>query len=222
MCIGSRSGKRIRFENTRIIIARAPTSFMAHHRIPAYLITGATGAGKTTLVTRLLEQRPQAERWAVLVNDFGRSLLAAADRVIDENVTVRQVAGCMCCTGQVSMRTALVSLLRTARPHRLLIEVSAAAEPASVMRVLAEPALSKAVELRSTLCAVHSAQLADQRYRTNDVYREQIAEADVIVLEASGLTEDARVSALGWLKAIGSIPPQVLNASDVGTLLDLL
>ncbi len=200
-------------------LAAAPA--MAPTRIPAILITGATGAGKTSLISRLLCQRPAAERWAVLVNDFGRGHLAVGEA--DENVVVREVAGCICCTGQVSLRTALVSMLRAAHPHRLLIEASGAAEPAAVIRVLNEPGLSKAVELESTVCAVGAEHLADSRYAATDVYRAQLCAADVIVLRLDEpATEGPYAKALARIAKIRSTPVRVVNAADPSEPLDVL
>ena len=151
-------------------------------RIPVLLIIGATGAGKTTLVSRLLAQRPHDERRAVLVNDFGTTTLNDPALATERGVTVREVAGCICCTAHVALRTALIALLREARPQRLLIEASAAARPAALLRVLSEPGLAGSIDLRRTICVVEPRQLADARYASNDVYREQIAAADAIVI----------------------------------------
>ncbi|MGO1707756.1 MAG: GTP-binding protein, partial [Oleiphilaceae bacterium] len=40
-------------------------------RIPTHLVLGFLGAGKTTAILNLLKQKPEGERWAVLVNEFG-------------------------------------------------------------------------------------------------------------------------------------------------------
>jgi G3E family GTPase len=40
-------------------------------RIPVNLITGYLGVGKTTAIVNLLKEKPEDEKWAVLVNDFG-------------------------------------------------------------------------------------------------------------------------------------------------------
>src|SRR5688500_13837469 len=114
--------------------------------IPVTLVTGSTGAGKTTYIARLLTQRPQDARWAVLVNDFGEAKLEAAPHA----VFVREVSGCICCSAQVSLRTAVVALLREARPQRLVTEASAAAHPDSIVKVLKEPGIAQAVVLERT------------------------------------------------------------------------
>ena len=44
--------------------------------IPANIVTGFLGAGKTTVIQSLLARKPTGERWAVLVNEFGQSFKA--------------------------------------------------------------------------------------------------------------------------------------------------
>jgi G3E family GTPase len=169
----------------------ATAAHMPEVRTPAVLITGATGAGKTTLVSHLLSQRPAHEQWAVLVNDFGKATFADERSRANHAVTIREVAGCICCTAHVALRVALVGLLRESRPERLIIEASGAAQPSALRNVLAAPGLAGAIELRAPLCVVEPRQLADPRYAANDVYRQQIAAADAIVISGDDAHRDA-------------------------------
>jgi G3E family GTPase len=191
-------------------------------RIPTNLVTGATGAGKSTAIARLLDHRPAGQHWAVLVNDFGPSDIHSAQSTTEEHVTFREVAGCVCCTGQVALRTALVKMLRGFAPQRLLIEASAAAQPAALLRLLREPGIANALELRSTLCVVDTKQLGDSRYLQNDVYREQITSADAIYLsKTDAMTPAERLSAHTQLQALRSDAVVVFHDSerfDVGLL----
>ena len=159
--------------------------------IPIVLITGATGAGKTTYIARLAAERPRFERWAVLVNDFGKAALHAAP-----GLTVREVAGCICCSAQVSLRTALVALLRD-KPQRLLIEASSAAHPDAIVQVLSEPGIASAVTLERTICVVDPAQALDARYANLDLYREQVKAADVVLLGKSNARAEEALRAMG-------------------------
>jgi G3E family GTPase len=181
-------------------------------RFPVNLITGAAGAGKTTAILRLLEKRPPDERWAVLINDFGRATLSATPGIAQGQVVVREVAGCICCTAQVALRTAMVALLRDAAPQRLLLEVSAAARPASLLQLLREPGLFGALDMRTTLCVVNLAQLTDRRHADNDIYREQIAAADALYLTAADAAGNAVVQA--ELQAFRSKPAVLFTESE--------
>jgi G3E family GTPase len=183
--------------------------------IPTNLVTGATGAGKSTAIARLLDHRPAGQHWAVLVNDFGPRDIRSAQSTTEEHVTFREVAGCVCCTGQVALRAALVKMLRSFAPQRLLIEASAAAQPAALLRLLREPGIANAIELRSTLCVVDAKQLGDSRYLENDVYREQITSADAIYIsKTDAMTAAERVAADAALKALRSGSVVVFHQSE--------
>lgn len=184
-------------------------------RFPVNLITGAAGAGKSTAILRLLTKRPPDERWAVLINDFGHSTLHATFGIAQGKVVVRDVAGCICCTAQVVLRTAMVALLREAAPQRLLIEASAAARPATLLQVFREPAVAKAIDLRTTLCVVSLAQLSDARYMDNAVYREQIGAADALYVTTGDVTAAAAdIAARSELQALRSKPAVLFSTSE--------
>src|SRR5690606_1562237 len=104
------------------------SGFKPHHRpmlanIPTHLIGGPLGAGKTSLIRHLLAGKPAAERWAVLINEFGQigldqALLTAA---ASDGVSLSEIpGGCLCCVGGAPLRVDLTRLLRQARPDRLL------------------------------------------------------------------------------------------------------
>lgn len=174
-------------------------------RIPVHLITGATSAGKTTAILRMLAARPSPEHWAVLVNDFGEVTLSAAPGVSEQMVTVREVAGCICCTAQVPLRTAIVALLRAARPQRLLIEASSAAHPSAIAKLLREPGLASTVHLARTVCVIDPRHALDPRYAASDVYRAQAQAADIVLMSKADVTStDECDAARAVLEKLGS------------------
>ena len=178
---------------------------MTPARIPALLVTGTRGAGKSTYISRLLAQRPAGSRWAVLVNDIGEAAIDVPNGAPEHEVVVREVAGCICCSAQVSLRAAVVALVRERRPERLVIEASAAAHPSAIVKVLEEPGIAAAVVLERTVCIVDPAHALDERYVGLGLFREQARSADAVVLSKSDVSSaETSSAARAALLAFGS------------------
>lgn len=108
--------------------------------IPTHVITGPLGAGKTSLIRHLMAQRPEGERWAVLINEFGQIGLDAALLTRDgDGIALGEVAGgCLCCVNGAPFQIGLGRLLRKAKPDRLFIEPSGLGHPAQLIKQLSE------------------------------------------------------------------------------------
>ncbi|WP_025112627.1 GTP-binding protein [Pseudomonas sp. H1h] len=108
--------------------------------IPTHVIAGPLGAGKTSLIRQLMAQRPDNERWAVLINEFGQIGLDAALLTRDaDGIALGEVAGgCLCCVNGAPFQIGLGRLLRKARPDRLFIEPSGLGHPAQLLKQLSE------------------------------------------------------------------------------------
>ncbi|MEM7206653.1 MAG: GTP-binding protein [Pseudomonadota bacterium] len=154
--------------------------------VPTNIITGFLGAGKTTSILHLLEQKPAQESWAVLVNEFGEigidGSLLKGSHSNDDGVFISEVpGGCMCCTAGISMQTALNELLRYARPDRLLIEPSGLGHPLEVLQVLASDEFSNVLSIQKVLTLVDARTLINTNYVNDPVFEQQLAIADVVV-----------------------------------------
>jgi len=158
--------------------------------IPTNIITGFLGVGKTTAIQHLLRSKPEGERWAVLVNEFGEvgidgSLISGQDAG-QQDVFIREVpGGCMCCTAGLPMQMALTMLLAKAKPDRLLIEPTGLGHPKEVMAVLSGDNYKGVLDLRATVTLVDARKISDERYTSNDTFNQQLAIADVLVANKS-------------------------------------
>ena len=105
--------------------------------IPTNIITGFLGVGKTSTIIKLMKHKPNNERWAVLVNEFGEIGIDSCliqGQLSDKQIFIREVAGgCMCCTAGLSMQIALNQLLKKAKPDRLLMVRASQRGAASVI-----------------------------------------------------------------------------------------
>src|SRR5471032_2201471 len=145
------------------------------------LITGFLGSGKPTTIRHLLAQKPQDEKWAVLVNEFGEVGIDGA-LLADSGAVIKEIpGGCMCCVNGLPMQIGLNMLLRQAKPDRLLIEPTGLGHPKQILSLLTSEAYLPWLTLQATLCLLDARQLAESRYTENENFRDQLAAADIIV-----------------------------------------
>lgn len=197
-------------------------------RIPTNLITGFLGVGKTTAVIDLLRRKNPAERWAVLVNEYGEVGIDGAmmegerGRNGDGGVTVREVAGgCVCCTTAPFFPVALYMLLQDGRPDRLLVETTGLGHPARLLETLRGPDYADRLDVRATLGLVAPADFTCPGMFDNPVFMDQVHLADVLVLNKRDQVSDTVVSRFQtW--ANGLFPPKLLVAATSQGVIDPL
>jgi G3E family GTPase len=180
--------------------------------VPANLITGFLGVGKTTAIKSLLARKPAAERWAVLVNEFGD--IGIDGPMLEERLeegqqdNVRMVpGGCICCVGNVAMGVALADLIRSRKPDRILIEPTGLGHPAGILDLLREAEGAGQIALRATLCLVDPRRLYALTEAESEVFQDQIHMADAVIAHKTDLASEGELAAFrAWAAAL--FPPK--------------
>ncbi len=175
-------------------------------RVPVNLISGPLGIGKTTTINHLLSQRPEGERWAILVNEYGLVGLDAALMKPEgtregEGVDIREIAGgCICCSAGIMFDVSLVRLLQR-RPHRLLIEPTGLAALSGILDTLDRPGIREAVDVRSIVCLLDPSRLDEALQR--DEVQDQVQAADVLLASRSDLAGQEDLDAFdAWARSL--------------------
>jgi G3E family GTPase len=170
-------------------------------RVPAILIGGYLGAGKTTLVNHLL-RHAAGRRIAVLVNDFGEVSIDADLILGAEGGVLSLAGGCVCCSFGSDLVGTLAEVLRREPPPDLvLIETSGVGIPSAVARAAA---LVPGLRLEATVVVADAptvrARAAD-RY-VGDTVRQQLEDADLLLLNQTDRVEATTLAALqAWWAA---------------------
>lgn len=152
-----------------------------YSNIPTNIISGFLGAGKTTAIQYLLKHKPDAERWAVIVNEFGQ---IGIDGALLENseVEIKEIpGGCLCCVGSQSLNVGLNQLIRQVKPHRILIEPTGLGHPAKLIESLSGGFYESIIDLKAVINLIDARQLSDDRYIEHETFIDQVRLADILV-----------------------------------------
>ena len=191
-------------------------------KIPATVITGFLGAGKTTLIRHMLENA-KGRRIALIINEFGdlgvdRDLLNGCGiEGCDEDNIVELANGCICCTVADDFIPTMEQLLaRPVRPDHILIETSGLALPKPLLKAFDWPQIRSRITVDGVIAladaeavaagrfapdpiAVQAQRAADENldHETplSEVFEDQIACADIVLLTKADLAGAAGIEA---------------------------
>jgi G3E family GTPase len=160
-------------------------------KIPVTVLTGYLGAGKTTLLNRILTEQ-HGKRYAVIVNEFGEigidnDLVVGADEEVFEMNN-----GCVCCTVRGDLIRIMDGLMkRKGRFDAIIVETTGLADPAPVAQTFfVDQDVSDAAKL-DAIVTVADAKWLSERLKDAPEAKNQIAFADVILLNKTDLVSEA-------------------------------
>lgn len=186
--------------------------------VPLTILGGYLGAGKTTLINRLLSGN-HGKRLTILVNDFG-AINIDADLIAEHaGDTISLANGCACCQLQDDALKQLQDLAALQnRPDHILVEASGAGEPA---RLAYLGFGVTGLHLAGVYVAVAADTLASRRKDkfTGKLVQRQISQADFCLLTKTDLTGDDGAAARTMLQEMTDAP---LAAPDDNVLADML
>ena len=175
--------------------------------IELLLVTGPLGAGKTTVVNRLLRREIERGcRVAVLINEFGNvsvdGTLVGSERPEVAGIE-NLVNGCVCC----SLRADVIQALRgwadqapESRPSRIVLETTGLADPTDLIDLELDPALQGRIRLGGCLTVI-SALAPLQHLQERTLLRHQAALASLVYVSKSDLDPSMAVAWESQLRA---------------------
>ncbi|CUH66210.1 Putative metal chaperone YciC [Thalassovita gelatinovora] len=230
-------------------------------KIPVTVVTGFLGAGKTTLIRHMLSHA-QGKRIALIINEFGDLgvdgdiLKGCGDETCSADDIVELSNGCICCTVAEDFIPTLQTLLdRDQAPDHIVIETSGLALPQPLVRAFNWPEISTRVTVDGVVTVVDGKAVTEGRFAhdiaavdaqraqdenldhetpLSDLFEDQIACADMIVVNKSDLLSEDEIAALtAKLRAdsrdgvqvvnstMGALPIDVLLGQGIGTETDI-
>jgi G3E family GTPase len=174
--------------------------------VPVLLVAGFLGAGKTTVINRLLTA-PHGRRLAAVVNDFGAINIDTELLAGNADGMVALQNGCICCTLQGDLlRTLSLLLRRNPVPEGIVIETSGVSDPAEIVRNLLDPVIWREAALDAVLCVLDAEALADRPTLPEDaLWLSQLRAGDFLVLNKADAVSPATLG--GLREQLGKLAP---------------
>jgi len=193
-------------------------------KIPATVVTGFLGSGKTTLIRHMLANA-NGRRIALIINEFGDLgvdgdiLKGCGDETCSDDDIIELSNGCICCTVAEDFIPTLQKLLdRPNPPDHIVIETSGLALPQPLIRAFNWPEISTRVTVDGVVTVVDGKAVTDGQFAHNvaavdaqramddnldhetplsELFEDQIACADMIVINKTDLLDSTAANALG-------------------------
>jgi len=192
-------------------------------KIPATVVTGFLGAGKTTLIRHMLDNA-NGKRIALIINEFGDLgvdgdiVKGCGDAACNDEDIMELSNGCICCTVADEFIPTMQKLLdRENPPEHIVIETSGLALPQPLVRAFNWPEISTQVTVDGVVTVVDARAVVDGQFAANvaavdaqraqddnldhetplsELFEDQIACADMIVVNKADLLTEAESAAL--------------------------
>lgn len=155
------------------------------------IISGFLGAGKTTLIKKLLEEAFQGEKIVLIENEFGEIGIDGGF-LKDSGIQVNEMnSGCICCSLVGDFGTALKEVLDTYAPDRILIEPSGVGKLSDVVKAVENVAGSMDVHIDSAIVVVDGKKCKMYMKNFGEFFNNQVEHAGTIVLSRTqNMTEE--------------------------------
>ena len=187
-------------------------------KVPATVITGFLGAGKTSMIRHLLATA-NGRRLALIINEFGdlgvdgEILKGCGFENCAEGDVVELANGCLCCTVADDFVPTMEALLnRPEPPDHIVIETSGLALPKPLVRAFGWPEIRTRVTVDGVIAVIDGSAVADGRFAADpdavqdqraadealdhdspleELFEDQLASADLVVVNKMDLLDEA-------------------------------
>ena len=159
------------------------------------IFSGFLGAGKTTLIKKLIKEAFQGEKIVLIENEFGEIGIDGGF-MREAGIQVNELnSGCICCSLVGDFREALKKVVETYHPDRILIEPSGVGKLSDVTRAVEGVGETLPVSLNSfvTVADVNKVKMYMKNF--GEFYDDQISHASCIILSRTGSADEKKVAA---------------------------
>ncbi|MBQ7903765.1 MAG: GTP-binding protein, partial [Oscillospiraceae bacterium] len=156
------------------------------------IFSGFLGAGKTTLIKKLISEAYSGEKLVLIENEFG-DIGIDGGFLQDAGVNITEMnSGCICCSLVGDFGKALKQVLRDYTPDRIVIEPSGVGKLSDVIRAVQDVKADIQLNAIATVVDVNKCKMYMKNF--GEFFNNQIESAHTIILSHTAKTTDARLS----------------------------
>ena len=187
------------------------------------IISGFLGAGKTTLIKKLINEALTGEKLVLIENEFGEIGIDAGF-LKETKVEIKELnQGCICCSLQGDFATALTEIKTKYNPTRIIIEPSGVGKLSDIVKAVVDANLSD-VKLNALVCVCDANKAKMYLKNFGEFYVDQVAHAKTIFLSRADVATEAKMQeCLEIVREINDkaiIVTTPINELSDGTLID--
>ena len=159
------------------------------------IFSGFLGAGKTTLIKKLIREAFQGEQIVLIENEFGEIGIDGGF-LQEAGIQINELnSGCICCSLVGDFREALRKVVEQYAPDRILIEPSGVGKLSDVTRAVQGVAEELPVQLNSFVTVADVKKVKMYMKNFGEFYNVQISHASCIILSRTGSADEEKVAA---------------------------
>ena len=156
------------------------------------IFSGFLGAGKTTLIRKLISESYKGEKLVLIENEFGDIAIDGAF-LQDAGIEITEMnSGCICCTLVGDFRKALQKVVAEYAPDRILIEPSGVGKLSDVAEAVRSV---DGIEIGTKVTVVDAGKCKMYMRNFGEFFNDQVANADLLVLSRTGTANEEKVMA---------------------------
>ncbi len=156
------------------------------------IFSGFLGAGKTTLIKKLIDEAYKGEKLVLIENEFGEIGIDSGF-LKDAGVTINELnSGCICCTLVGDFGKALVKVQNEFKPDRIIIEPSGVGKLSDVIRAVNDVAEEADIRVNNFIAVVDVAKAKMYMKNFGEFFNDQIEHAAAIILSRTGIVDEKK------------------------------
>lgn len=147
-----------------------------------YIVSGFLGAGKTTLIQKMIQEAFQKDKVVLIENDFGEISVDAA-LLKEAGIAVKEInAGCICCSLSGDFVKSLEEILKSFQPDKIIIEPSGVGKLSDIVDACSDKRILPFAKVKTKFTVVDVKRCKMYLHNFGEFFEDQIQNADHILL----------------------------------------